>query len=110
MNPLQYLQRVLEITETDLNNFLAKRKNVRLSKSKKYVKNERVTPCDTFRAKNRQGYLFVSSMRWEPYGKKCSTYGGYILFNPRTNKLISCTNILSLDDESKNVGREPRLS
>lgn len=102
---IKHLNKTLEITETELNNFLAKRINVRLSKSKKYVKNERVTPCDTLRAKGREEYLFVSSMRWEPYGKKASTYGGYILFNPRTNQLISCTNIFSLDDESKNVGR-----
>lgn len=102
---IKHLNKTLNITETELNNFLAKRNSVRLSKSKKYVKNERVTPCDTRRAQGREEYLFVSSMRWEPYGKKASTYGGYILFNPRTNKLISCTNILSLDDESKNVGR-----
>ena len=107
-NKIKYLNKTLEITDAELNTFLSG-KRARLSKSKKYVKNERVTPCDTFRTKGRREYLFVSSMRWEPYGKKASTYGGYILFNPRTCKLISCTNILSLDDESKNVGREPRL-
>lgn len=100
---IKHLNKTLNITETELNNFLASRNAVRLSKSKKYVKNERVTPCDTRRAQGREEYLFVSSMRWEPYAD--TTYGGYILFNPRTNKLISCTNILSLDDESKNVGR-----
>jgi hypothetical protein len=88
MNQLQYLNKdTLNITAEDIAKFLEGKK-ARVAKSKIHKYGDRVTPSDTRRAPGRTEYLFVSSMRWVPHG--CS-YGGYILFNPRTCKLISCT-------------------
>jgi len=96
MNQLQYLNKdTLNITAEDIAKFLEGKK-ARVAKSKLHKYGDRVTPSDTRRVPERTEYLFVSSMRWEPYGKECSTYGGYILFNPRTCKLISCTAVESL--------------
>jgi len=87
MSQLQYMNKdTLNITAEDIAKFLEGKK-ARVAKSKLYKYGQRVTPSDTRRAPGRTEYLFVSSMRWEPYG----SYGGYILFNPRTCKLISCT-------------------
>ena len=98
----RYLNKdTLVITSEDIAKFL-EGKEARVAKSKKYEYGERVTPCDTYRKKGRHEYIFVSSMRWVLYNG-FTNIGGYILFNPRTNKLISATNILSLEDESKNV-------
>lgn len=98
----RYLNKdTLVITAEDIAKFLEGKK-ARVAKSKKYEYGERVTPCDTYRKKGRNEYIFVSSMRWVPYQEWCS-YGGFILFNPRTNKLISSTNILSLEHPEKNV-------
>lgn len=84
--------------------FFKRRSKSRTAMSRKYYVGERVTPSDTPRTKSNQEYLFVSSMRWEPY-KSNSGYGGFILLNPRTNKLISATNIHSLDHPFKNTNR-----
>lgn len=72
-----------------------KGKMARPAKSKLYRRGQRVTPVDTPRKRNKE-YLFVTSMRWEPFGKCASTYGGFILLNPRTKRLISCTAIAPL--------------
>ena len=103
MNKLNYLNKdTLKITAEDIAKFLEGKK-ARVAKSKKYAYGERVTPCDTYRKEGRREYIFVSSMRWTPYG--VSSYGGYILFNPRTCKLISATNIISLESSEKNESR-----
>lgn len=103
MNKLIYLNKnTLKITAEDIAKFLEGKK-ARVAKSKKYAYGERVTPCDTYRKEGRREYIFVSSMRWAPYSKYANTYGGYILFNPRTCKLISATNIISLESSEKNV-------
>lgn len=104
MNKLHYLNKdTLKITAEDIAKFLEGKK-ARVAKSIKYSYGERVTPSDTYRKAGRNEYLFVSSMRWTPY--RSGSYGGYILFNPRTCKLISATNILSLDSQAKNVERD----
>jgi len=96
MSQLQYMNKdTLNITAEDIAKFLEGKK-ARVAKSKLYKYGQRVTPSDTRRAPGRTEYLFVSSMRWEPYGSyggymPYGSYGGYILFNPRTCKLISCT-------------------
>lgn len=99
----RYLNKdTLVITAEDIAKFLEGKK-ARVAKSKKYEYGERVTPCDTYRKKGRNEYIFVSSMRWVPFdGYPSMSYGGYILFNPRTNKLISATNILSMEHAEKN--------
>ncbi len=81
--------------------FFNNRATSRIAKSRKYNFGERVTPCDTHRIPKNIEYLFVSSMRWGSDG----AYGGFILLNPRTNKLISATNIHSLDHLHKNTNR-----
>jgi|LakMenEpi03Aug12_release.lakeMendotaPanAssembly.Ray.scaffolds.fasta_scaffold29426_4 hypothetical protein len=94
MNKLHYLNKdTLKITAEDIAEFL-EGKNARVAKSIKYAYGERVTPSDTYRKADRNEYLFVSSMRWTPY--RTGSYGGFILFNPRTCKLISATNITRL--------------
>jgi hypothetical protein len=92
MNKMQYLNKdTLNITADDINKFLQGKK-ARVAKSRLYKYGERVTPSDTRRKEGRTEYLFVTSMRWED----TRSYGGYILFNPRTSKLISVTNIEKL--------------
>jgi hypothetical protein len=87
MNQLQYLNKdTLNITAEDIAKFL-EGKRARVAKSKKYSYGDYVTPTDTYRKPDRNQYIFISSMRWQRVGD----YGGYILFNPRTCKLISCT-------------------
>lgn len=81
--------------------FFNNRATSRIAKSRKYNFGERVTPSDTPRHWKNSEYLFVSSMRWGRRGE----YGGFILLNPRTNKLISATNIHSLDHLHKNINR-----
>lgn len=84
----------LKITAEDIAEFL-QGKRARAAKSKLYKYGQRVTPTDTRRKLGRHEYLFVSSMRWTPYGD--SGYGGFILFNPRTAKLVSVSGIKLLD-------------
>ena len=96
MNKLHYLNNdTLKITAEDIAKFLEGKK-ARVAKSIKYAYGERVTPSDTYRKAGRNEYLFVSSMRWTPY--RSGSYGGYILFNPRTCKLISCTALRKLSN------------
>lgn len=83
------------VSAEQVTEFFAKRSNCRLARSKKYTEGQRVTPIDTPRKEKE--YIFVSSIRWS-----CGVFwtidcGGYMLLNPRTNKLISVTNITPLE-------------
>lgn len=95
------MKTVNDITNSEIEHFYVCHFNSRPAKSKKYFLGERVTPSDTPR-KGDNEYFFVSSIRWEPHARGCNSYGGYMLLNPRTGKLISCTNIISLDHPEKN--------
>jgi hypothetical protein len=86
------------VTEADIKNFFLPRGRMRLAKSIKFSRGEIVTPTDTPRKQGAHEYLFVSSIRW--ISSRYNSYGGYMLLNPRTGKLISATNIRSL----KNCG------
>lgn len=93
------MKTVNDITNSEIEHFYICHFNSRPAKSKKYFLGERVTPSDTPR-KGDNEYFFVSSIRWE--SGRYRSYGGYMLLNPRTGKLISCTNIISLDHPEKN--------
>jgi len=85
------------VTEADIKNFFHLRlSKMRLAKSIKFKRGEIVTPTDTRRKQGSHEYLFVSSIRWVP--GPWQSYGGYMLLNPRTGKLISATNICSLEN------------
>lgn len=90
-----------DIRGPQLIEFFNNHSHVRLATSRKYSMGERVTPTDTRRSQGKQDYLFVSSIRWQRLhsnGRRSwDSYGGYMLLNPRTNKLISATNIRSLE-------------
>lgn len=95
------MQTINDITEEQINEFYNNHYGTRPAKSVKYQRGERVTPVDNPR-KDKREYYFVTSIRWEPYGRGLSSNGGYMLLNPRTGNLISCTNIMSLDYPEKN--------
>lgn len=86
------------VTEVDISNFFKGRGPMRLAKSTKFKRGEIVTPTDTRRKQGAHEYLFVSSIRWVP--SRWQSYGGYMLLNPRTGKLISATNIISLENRN----------
>ena len=86
MKPLYNAAMNKYMTKAKIDAFLAG-KMARVAKSKKYVKGQRVSIMGAKRKCNE--YVFATSMRWTPYGKQSSTYGAFILLNPRTHRLIS---------------------